>query len=408
MCTRCGHFPIHTGTLCLGCHQKSEVDTILKKRKSKLDDYDETFFSSSDDDDAVTLTSAQKLEILAKKGKVAKAKYENKKLVMAGKALDAHGQLRRKAIAVRRAGTETPDTDLILVGSQLMRVENAKGHYIQPGGNQAKRPKGVKEPPSTYQDIFEQMADMGTDKNAAPLLKDLGQPAPGARLSDPEIARMSLHYMQSTATDLEAKLKGRTQLTEHLSKLTAVLGVAELSRSMEAEEPYDATLLGMASLNSVAQGQRTLKEAFFSGPKSVFLGAPPQGGADDLRKPIASGRLDRQMAILPSKKREFKKALNAFRANAPLKFTKLTKAELKALKKVKDAETLAEANQVLRQIENECLSGIDFLEGKGFGTYRGFSIRLAKIGKKADGNEDVLGVLAKCKSALEKKRKNPL
>jgi hypothetical protein len=72
MCTRCGHFPIHTGTLCLGCHQKSEVDTILKKRKSKLDDYDETFFSSSDDDDAVTLTSAQKLDSLAMKGKVAK------------------------------------------------------------------------------------------------------------------------------------------------------------------------------------------------------------------------------------------------------------------------------------------------------------------------------------------------
>lgn len=318
-------------------------------------------YPPSEDDERTTLTAQEKLAILRKRGSKKRKRLGKLDLGDADQIQDVSDPHARKIFSARRAAGSLGDAKTA-IGKQQFRIGLGKGHFLQAGGNKEDRPENVKEPPSSYGDILPAIMSFGKkDSEADSIFKALTSEdrATGTEFSDAETARLLYHYAQNDVKEIEKKLEdekiGRTPLTEHLSKLTAITGLSEQARGFEADPPYDASLFIKHGLAVVAKGERSMNEMFYRGHKggeSIFLGAPTDGGADQLRDPLKHPEaLERQMSIFPHNKGEFKKSLNELKTKTQSTFPALTpeKAEQQA-KRAADIE-VEKAEMLKRQIE---------------------------------------------------------
>lgn len=390
----------------------------------------ESEFSEASDDEKIELDAKQKFEILTAKGRRKRLKLRTKNVATKEGVFSGSDLRSRKIYAAHRSSKSSlvsniNKQELLQIGEQTVRIDTGTGYFIVPGGNKEKRPPGIKEPPGDYESVFEAMKKMGKDPNAAPLYKlatgsDLGDKD---ALADAEIAAMALYYINNDAAQIQVNLGQRTQLTENLSKLTAITTISELARALEAtkegeEIPYDATLLVKQCFWVVMQGQKTLKEVFYEGKggkESIFLGAPSEkhsgiSGADRLRRPHSYRQpLEKQMGIFPSNKRKYIQQLNAFRSKSTVKAPALTAEQQKALQKKYQQEQVKEARDLVQEIQDVDVPH-DSSKILGFLTDRSGAIqklrgKIRKLRRRFAGNKEAIELLDEAQRKLKKKEK---
>lgn len=350
---------------------------------SSTDDYYSDYSSSSDDER--DLTPRDQMWMMMLKGQRKKDKLLEGNEGADGRDLKLHTPRMRGVYASHRTNTKdkasiASSENLMMIGHQRKRMRPGRGHFVQAGGNKD-RPDGVKEPAADYAKLFDQMSQQGDDPNAAPLYKEatngeLG--ATGGKLSDAQMAAMALYYMNNDASKINEKLGKRTQLTEHLSTFTAVVGIAEQARGLEASPaPYDTTLLIKRGLHRVKEGEGTLQEMFYKGAggaQSIFIGAPNKtnsprkiGGAEQIRNPFDPKNEEafkRQMSIFPAKKGDFKEALNALRSTAKNTAPALTEADKQALEAPMALDAAKELADEVRELHVPDVAELNDEKGK--------------------------------------------
>lgn len=413
-----------TGGLPLGTDERGI------KRKRLEEEADDSEFEPSDDDETTELTASEKVKVLSKQGAKKRSRLLTRTIEKEGKKFPMHDPRSRKVYSAhrssRKAGSVSDITrqENLLIGPQVLRVGEGTGYFIQPGGNKSTRPEGIKEPPADYSGLFEGMKLMGNDPNSAALYKlATGRElTKKSTLSDEAVAAIALYYMNHDASVIHASLK-RSQLTEHLAKLTIITNISEFARALEAtgdkaEMPYDATLLIKRGLQVVAEGTKTLREVFYQGKggeKSIFMGAPSQenspskiGGAEVLRNPLSYiPRLERQMSIFPNRKKEYKASLNALKSQARIALPEMTEERRSELEESYKAEQVAQARALVREIKSLALptSGLevnDYVNTRG-GPIKKYTSRINAMRKTYADNKAALKALTTARSELKKK-----
>ena len=415
-----------------------EKQNTKKRKRSEMSSNSDSELSESEDDDLVSLTSEQKLKIMIKKGKHKKRKLLESAIERKQQGLTLNDPRHRKVFSAHRSNA-TKESMLISdinkqeyfrLGSQNIRLGDGRGHFIQPGGNED-RPKNIKEPSADYHDFFEELKLLGKDENAAKLFKlitgsELGDKS---NLTDAEIAIMLLYYMNNDAGTITEALGSRSQLTEHMSKFTAISCLSEFMRGFEATEnkseaPYDTTLLIKQGLTCVASGSCTLQDVFYKGQggkESFFLGAPSGikapdkiGGAVYLRDPLNPDykpHLDRQMGLFPDNKGEFKKKINSYKSNTNVPLPQLSDEARQQMEVRHKAEQVQNANNLLMragelQVPNHIAELNDFLNGSSKNSFlRKYRDEAKKLRKQYKNNEDALAVLKQVDLTLNQKAK---
>jgi|GEM_PF-4978244 len=403
------------------------------KRKERKENEDEYFsdFVSSEDDENITLDEEQKMKLLMKHGGEKQQVLKKKKVEKKEALFPLHDPHARKIYSSHRTDKDSTvsninDQELIFIGNQTLRIGEGTGYFMQPGGNV--RPKTIKEPPADYQELFEGLKKLGEDKNAKPLYRlSLGtkaEPTLEKTLTDEQVARMVFYYINNDAEEIEKQLTGRTQLTEHLSKLAGIFGISETSRSLEAinekdeSSPYDVTLLIKQGLVNVIEGSLSLEDVFYKGKggeDSVFLGAPSEkhsskqiGGADQLRKPFKHKQaLNRQMGIFPKKKKELKQSLNKLKSQSNVNFPELNEEDQKKFKEKLAKQQVERAQALLDEINKiEVPTNIfqvdSFLRDKK-GPIKKFTTRISALLKQLEGNEEAIKLVKKAIEMLRQK-----
>ncbi len=407
-----------------------ENKTSAKKEKARLfsDLEDDSDYAASDDDEKVELNDEQRLRILMRQGKLKRRRLEGGKLKIKESKFELHDPRSRKALIAHRQSktsklSRLDKQEYFWLGEQTIRLGEGTGYFIQPGGNE--REEGIAEPPAEYNALFEQMKRMGNDKNASRLYELATGKTRGndETFTDSELATLALYYMNNDASAIARQLGSRSQLLEHLGKFTAITGISEFGRSMEAvdgkdEVPYDATLLVKQGLMSVISGKKTLKQVFYEGKggeNSIFLGAPSEkhsskklGGAEILRNPFRyEANLRRQMEIFPTNKKEFKSALNRLKSQSAFELPSITEEDLKKQEELVALEQSTAANQLLERINGltlpERVEDRNKFLNEGSGEIHKIRGTLKKWKKAFAGNKIALAVVMKAEAALNKK-----
>jgi hypothetical protein len=409
--------------------ENSETEKPKKKQRTAARMKEDPYwsdFSDSDDDDR-EMNAEERMNYLMERGRKKKAALTKMEVTADQDTFVLDQPHRRKIFAARRTNQD-PRIDVdqlqsVRVGQQALNIQAGTGHFVTPGGNV--RPEGIKEPPAEYKELFEQLMGLGNDSNAAPLCALLGikKPEAGGKLTDYQVAALALYYMNNDVKEIEKSLKKRTQLTESLSKLVTIFGVAEQSRSFEAEAngelmPYDVSLFLKAGLTRVIKGDASLEQVFYQGKggvDSIFLGAPSEkhsplriGGAAQLRNPLGhSTALARQMEIFDKKKGRFKRQLNTLKTTSKSSIAPLTaKKQKEQAKKVASAQ-VETANTLLHDIgQLEIPDDLnEFLNNKSRSPLAKYAREIKAYETKWAGNKDALAVLEAAKKALNQKRK---
>ncbi len=373
--------------------------------------------SESDDDASVELTNEEKFKKLTKYGILKYQALVKQALDRSGKTFIFDNPHSRKAYAAHR----TTPGDLLVnirsaqsarIGRQLLTMQSGRGHLVTAGGNKD-RPKGIKEPPGEYEELFNKIRTLGKDKNAKTLLEQAGDTSKieGGKLSDRQVAAIVLHSMN---TPIDESLP-RSQLTEHLGKLLGIF-TAETSRAFEAKpDPYDVSLLIKVGLRSVIDQELTLHRLFYGGvggSESAFLGAPSEkrspsriGGAAQLRNPLAyEEAFARQMNLLPSNKREFKALINRLKTGSVAKLAPQTEKDAQQAREMEKASQTEKAEQLLKKAGALVVPDVnDLLVFLNSGELKKIRKAVGSLKKEAKGNEDALAKLGKALKVLDEK-----
>jgi hypothetical protein len=378
------------------------------------------------------LTEEQQMDILIGKGLLQKRRFVDLN-VTTGKTGQflLHAPHMRKVYSAHRATNKTKLLDitsqhLTLIGQQQIRMGEGTGHYVQPGGN-PERPKTVQEPAAAYGDFFEDLKKLGSD----PVAKDLFLAATGRELkstgtlTDSDAASLVLYYFNNDAKEIEDKLGKRTPLTEHLSKFSAIAGIAEQSRAFEGTDsrtgkkiPYDASLFIKQGLHAVIEGTHTLQAMFYAGPsgsQSIFLGGPTQnkekkitGGAEQLRDPFGNPvALGRQLALFSKNKKVYKKQLNKLRIATKIAMQELSNEKIVELEKKAADERLLKAQNLTKAIQaislpEESSGFLDFLNDRS-GEIPKKKAEIKKLRKQYASDTDALAELDTAEDELTSK-----
>ena len=342
-----------------------ELGYTTKSPRSAAYDEDFSEMSSSSDDETSTLTNKQKLKRLQSYGKLKHRRLSQRSLPKSKTTFTLDDPRVRKTYAAHRT---LPNSSIVnsttlqsgTIGPQRINFQKGTGHFVTAGGNKD-RPSSVKEPAADYATLLTGMLDLGGDANARTLLRGAGDKSKivDGKLSDRQVAAIVMHYMNNPfPTDLK-----RTQLTEHLGKLLAVF-MSETARSLEGiGGAYDSTVLIKAGLRAVLRQEATLRSLFFrgtGGAESTFLGAPSGaqsktgiGGAEQLRNPLGHpDAFNRQMALFPDNKGDFKRSVNRLRTGSTTKVPDLTEADLLKAANDQAADEVAQAEVQLKNAQH--------------------------------------------------------
>lgn len=429
--------------------KSKEKKKNLKRKRSDSMDNSDSEFSESDDDDTTTLDSEQKMRILAKKGDAKRQKLLDFTVDKSKSDLNLDDPRTRKVYAAHRSNASAESKlisninkqESFFIGHQKLRLGHSTGHFLQAGGNA--RSGGIKEPSPDYHKFFPEIKRLGKDKNAKKMYQLATQKELGDKdhLNDAEVAAMLFYYMNNDVSQITQTLGERSQLTEHLSKFTAIATLSEFMRGMEAIEKvkkkaeggsdeetpmnlkasFDATLLIKRGLQLVIKGEYTLQQVFYQGKggdDSIFLGAPSEsmtpsriGGASYLRDPYNPqyrSHLDAQMGAFSDNKGAFKKELNALKTNSSAKLPMNSEEDTKKLTEKYEAEATENAKELLEKVKKITLPAdlLTFLTVKSNRSplYK-FSMEEKKLRQSCgNGNNEALEILDLVLITLKGKR----
>ncbi|MGG4445220.1 hypothetical protein [Brevibacillus porteri] len=393
---------------------KDEDPAELPTMKSESSMEDDDIYFSGDEveerDEETTLTEREMMEIILKVGNKNKQILDKSPRPVPNEEGVYHidDPYKRKVFANWRTQNYI-ESNKFQIGHQYLSIQNGRGNFIAAGGNQlhsqkTKRDENMKEPPADYDNLIEGMKQEGAKDPVAIMIYKLAtggkitgheREAAGEiiekeikedtkqeedrvfkndRLSDAELSVILLYCLNHEVPYMKWR---RTYMTESLQKFVSITGISELARSFDAEKvdehtkktsksPYSAETLIKMSLKTLIQNTSklsekeppekgptqitTLKELFYNGENSIFLGAKTGRGAQVLKHPLDSNydkELKRQMSIFPKNKKMFKELLNSVTRGRKTIFIE----EIEQIRKSSEALIEAEWTRYLVEVD---------------------------------------------------------